>query len=225
MEGAFRFLKEAEAARPDIVVFQSVLYAETTILHCWTKGQIEEALKSTSLPHTVLRPAIFFRALNSLLESTGKLVAVPIRTDIQVPWIGTDDVGRSLAEVMDQISGNGEIYDLAHPAQMSLKEAQEIIRLERGVAPCLKFAPVALEEEVRTQLEPDRADEFRSKYPDSSSDYFAPINQVSVTCDLFEFSRKYPVTLTDPRDFLKARCAWQRAVIDMLGDSRGSQEF
>jgi uncharacterized protein YbjT (DUF2867 family) len=99
------FIDTAREMNVPFILYSSVLGADSGsgIPHWESKNEIEQYLKNSGIPYTIIRPAYFFQ--NFLIPDIhkrilkGKLVT-PVRKDKVQQMISTEDVGKICAHVL-----------------------------------------------------------------------------------------------------------------------------
>jgi uncharacterized protein YbjT (DUF2867 family) len=99
------FADAAKAANIKHFVYSSVGSAErnTGIPHFDSKFQVEEYIRSISLPHTILRPVFFFYNYNGMLPMVKNgTLPQPLRPDTKLQQLSEEDYGEMVAEVFER---------------------------------------------------------------------------------------------------------------------------
>lgn len=99
------FIDAAKEMNVPFVLYSSVIGADSGsgIPHWESKYQIEEYLKHSGIPYTIIRPASFFQ--NFFIPDVRKRIVkgnlvTPVRKDKTQQFISTDDVGKICAHIL-----------------------------------------------------------------------------------------------------------------------------
>jgi uncharacterized protein YbjT (DUF2867 family) len=105
IENGKSFIDAAKEMEVPFVLYSSVIGADSGsgIPHWESKYQIEEYLKSSKIPYTIIRPASFFE--NFFIPDVRKRIVkgnlvTPVRKDKTQQFISTDDVGKICAYIL-----------------------------------------------------------------------------------------------------------------------------
>lgn len=195
LEQGRAFVEAARDSGLRHLVFQSVLYADTTVTHCATKGRIEGFIREAGLPFTVLRPAIFLDILMPYLTDPRPGVLQPLRPSIPVYWIAVEDIGWAAASVLAEEKPEGNRYDVAYPEPASLDRLAEIFREASGCA--LDFDHV----EVPWRNRPAPA--WLRGPEDSGEDYYRPMQAQETLCDPGPLMRRFGLRFKSPEEYVR----------------------
>ncbi len=88
-----------------------------------TKEKVEQALRESGLPVTVLRPGNFFENLYAYLEalSSGHFV-YPMDGRVRVPYVSVDDIALIADKALNREPSGWEIYDMPGERDISMLE-------------------------------------------------------------------------------------------------------
>jgi NAD(P)H dehydrogenase (quinone) len=103
-------------------VFHSVLYPDVEAMpHHWLKFRVEQKLKESGLPFTILRPCAYMQNLLpqiTRMARNGKL-EVPYDVEAKLSVVDLRDVAAAAAKVLSEPGHEGNTYELCGPAQIS----------------------------------------------------------------------------------------------------------
>ena len=125
----------AAAAGVDRLVFHSVLHPDDASMpHHLRKAQAEQVVRAGGVPWTVLRPAAYHQ--NLLPAALVGELAVPYSIDAPFSNVDLGDVARVAATVLAEPGHGGEVYELAGPEVLTVRQmaAQASEVLGRPVA-------------------------------------------------------------------------------------------
>lgn len=151
-EGTRNVVAAAETADVDRLVYQSALGADATSRWAYAraKGRAEEAVRSSSLDWTIVRPSIIFGDGGEFLGFI-RLVTTPFVTALpgggrtmsfQPIWV--EEFTPMLADCVDGEGHGGETYELGGPDQLSLADVTRAVYRARGQSVAIVPVPVAL---------------------------------------------------------------------------------
>ena len=132
---AQRVTSAAAAAGVQRFVFHSVLHPDDASMpHHLRKAQAEEVVLAGGVPWTVLRPAAYHQ--NLLPAALEGELAVPYSVDAPFSNVDLADVASVAATVLAEPGHEGEVYDLAGPEVLTVREmaAQAAEALGRPVS-------------------------------------------------------------------------------------------
>lgn len=103
------------------LVFHSVLHPDDASMpHHLRKAQAEEVVRAGGVPWTVLRPAAYHQ--NLLPSALAGELAVPYSLDAPFSNVDLGDVARVAVTVLADPGHEGEVYDLAGPEVLSVRQ-------------------------------------------------------------------------------------------------------
>lgn len=126
-----------------------------------TKWRGEEAVRTSGIPHSVIRPSVIFGAGDEFMNTLARLVhrapVVPVvgdgRTRFQPVWV--EDVARCAAEALDRAAPGGFSADIGGPDHWTYEGMIDLLIRHLGVRRAkihvpipLMMAPAALMEAV-----------------------------------------------------------------------------
>jgi uncharacterized protein YbjT (DUF2867 family) len=118
----------AKLARVKRIVYTSVYLADrkTGVAHFEIKGKLEEAIRASGIPHTILRPTTFMDAFNTPwirggIEDKGVL-ANPISIDAVISYVYTGDLARIAVSTLNKPDYDGVIVELGGPEALTYKK-------------------------------------------------------------------------------------------------------
>lgn len=132
---AERVTASAAAAGAGRLVFHSVLHPDDASMpHHLRKAQAEGVVRSAGVPWTVLRPAAYHQ--NLVPAALVGEIAVPYSLDSPFTNVDLGDVALVAATVLSEPGHEGQVYDLAGPEALTVREmaAQASEVLGRSVA-------------------------------------------------------------------------------------------
>lgn len=113
---AKRLITAAQAEQLDHIVFHSVIHPDIAELpHHRQKLQVEELLKESGLPVTILRPSHYMQNVLDFWDffSAG-LLPYPTSPERRMGVVDSDDIAEAAANVLTQPEGHiGKTYDLS----------------------------------------------------------------------------------------------------------------
>lgn len=193
------------------LVLQSVSLADTGIPHCDTKKQIERLLQATSIPHTILRPAIFLEVLEPFLgawmqsEEDWLYVEFPLKPDRPANWIAVEDIAEATARVVTAGRPRGRTYDLAMPETLSLNQITDALaRISGGRRLDFEYQPLSLYQSVKNRLGQERAEEYLRGRTDLEEDYYGPLHTGEGLADPTPFAAEFDFRFTCLEEYLRA---------------------
>lgn len=118
---AERVTAAAEAAGARRLVFHSVLHPDDASMpHHLRKARAEEVVRTGGVPWTVLRPAAYHQ--NLVPAALAGEIAVPYSLDSPFTNVDLGDVARVAATVLAEDGHEGQVYDLAGPEVLTVRE-------------------------------------------------------------------------------------------------------
>jgi uncharacterized protein YbjT (DUF2867 family) len=121
---AERVTAAVKSAGVQRLVFHSVLHPDDASMpHHLRKAQAEEVVRAGGVAWTVLRPAAYHQ--NLLPAALEGELAVPYSLDTPFSNVDLGDVARVAATVLAEAGHEGEVYDLAGPEVLSVREMAE----------------------------------------------------------------------------------------------------
>lgn len=202
------FARAAREARVTQVVFQSVLYADTAMPHCASKGLVERELERLGLSWTALRAGYFLDTLPAYLAPEARrarTVTTVIEPRSRVWWIAVDDLAALSAHLLSCAGPPAGCLDAVAPQPLSFAELTELLSRHTGDAWRCSYESMSYERlfgELVTlgRLDPDDAKSYLARADvDPAADYYRPVSREEVEPDLSWLSAM-PVTLRSPRD-------------------------
>jgi uncharacterized protein YbjT (DUF2867 family) len=167
-ENLVRAAKEAGASR---YVYLSGAGAAPDGYHWFqSKWRAEEAVRNSGMTWTIIRPSWVYgpddRSLNRFLSMSRYLPFVPLIGNVgkqQMQPVFVDDVGRAVADSLENSVAEGQTYEIGGPEVMSMKEvvqtALEVAGRKRLLLPApkgvMKLAASALQHLPGRPLTPD----------------------------------------------------------------------
>lgn len=112
----------ASGAGVDHFAFHSVLYPEVEAMpHHWLKFRVEQMLKESRLPFTILRPCAY---MQNLLPQIPRMAAhgrleVPYDVEAKFSLVDLRDVAAAAAKVLSESGHEGNTYELCGPEPIS----------------------------------------------------------------------------------------------------------
>lgn len=106
----------------DHFVFHSVLYPDVEAMpHHWLKFRVEQKLKESGLPFTILRPCAY---MQNLLPQIPKMAAngrleVPYDVEAALSVVDLRDVAAAAAKALSESGHEGNAYELCGPEPIS----------------------------------------------------------------------------------------------------------
>jgi uncharacterized protein YbjT (DUF2867 family) len=113
---AKRLITAARAEQLDHIVFHSVIHPDITDLpHHQQKLLVEELLKESNLPVTILRPSHYMQNILDFWDFFGAgLLPYPTSPDSRMGVVDCDDIATAAANVLSNPDGHiGKTYDLS----------------------------------------------------------------------------------------------------------------
>ena len=177
-------VEAAERAVVSQFVYSSVASAHrnTGIPHFDSKFQIEQRIRITGLPYTILRPVFFmenFLAMRAGIEQ-GTL-AMPLKPETRLQMIGVDDIGQFVANAFE------------HPGKWR-DQALDIAGDERSVSAIAQMFGGAIGREVRYQQVP--WDQFDQQTSHDYSLMFRWFDEVGYDANISALREEHPNLLT-----------------------------
>lgn len=118
---AERVTTSAAAAGAGRLVFHSVLHPDDASMpHHLRKAQAEGVVRSAGVPWTVLRPAAYHQ--NLVPAALVGEIAVPYSLDSPFTNVDLGDVALVAATVLSEPGHEGQVYDLAGPEALTVRE-------------------------------------------------------------------------------------------------------
>lgn len=118
---AERVTAAAEAAGARRLVFHSVLHPDDASMpHHVRKARAEEVVRTGGVPWTVLRPAAYHQ--NLVPAALAGEIAVPYSLDSPFTNVDLGDVALVAATVLSEPGHEGQVYDLAGPEVLTVRE-------------------------------------------------------------------------------------------------------
>lgn len=115
-------ISAALSAGVDHFVFHSVLYPDVEAMpHHWLKFRVEQKLRESGLPFTILRPCAYMQNLLPQIPQMathGKL-EVPYAVEAKLSVVDLRDVVAAAAKVLSESGHEGNTYELCGPAPIS----------------------------------------------------------------------------------------------------------
>lgn len=193
-------IDSAKEAGVEHLVFTSVVSAEkrTGIPHFETKGRVEEHLRTSGVPYTIIRPVFFMENFVApwMLPSIrqGKLVN-PVRPDRKLQMIALRDIGEFVAQAFLRPGEFlGQAIDLAGD-DLTMPEALGLISKRVGRDISYEVLP---DDQLETALGHDMAVMYR---------WF---NTEGYHVDIPKLAKQWGIPLTRFRDLVKG-AEWGRA--------------
>jgi uncharacterized protein YbjT (DUF2867 family) len=184
----------AKAANVEHFVYSSVGSAErnTGIPHFDSKFQVEEYIRSISLPYTIMRPVFFFYNYNGMLPmvKNGNLPQ-PLSPDTKLQQLSEEDYGTMVAEVFDR------------PADFA-NRAIEVASVEMTMPEIAAAFSHVLGKKVEYQQIPFEA--FEQQAGEEVTIMFRWFENVGYAADFAQLKRDFPAP-TDFESYLRAHAA------------------
>lgn len=118
---AERVTAAAEAVGARRLVFHSVLHPDDASMpHHLRKARAEEVVRTGGVPWTVLRPAAYHQ--NLVPAALAGEIAVPYSLDSPFTNVDLGDVALVAATVLSEPGHEGQVYDLAGPEVLTVRE-------------------------------------------------------------------------------------------------------
>jgi uncharacterized protein YbjT (DUF2867 family) len=201
------FIEVAKAEKLRHLVYQSVSYARTTLSHCATKGKVEDILKKSGIPHTILRPAMFmealepeFRGISSEEKAWSK--SSPIRLDVRLSWVHIDDIARVAMRVLSMNRPKNAAYELAHPRPVSFARISQIASQAYGVEITFQFQPLTVRDMAQEMLSnPAR---YLRSVKNPQADYYATLNRREIVVDPAKTMRDFDIRFTSLEKYIRS---------------------
>jgi uncharacterized protein YbjT (DUF2867 family) len=193
-------IDSAKAAGAKHIVFTSVVSAEkrTGIPHFETKGRIEEHLRKSGVPFTIIRPVFFMENFASPWMfpgiQQGKLVN-PVRPDRKLQMVALRDIAEFVAHAfLRPKEFQGEAIDLAGD-ELTMKQAMQIIAKKIG-------------REVAYEVLPD--DQLEAALGHDMAVMYRWFNAEGYHVDIPHLAKRWGIPLTRFRDLIK-EAGWAKA--------------
>ena len=171
--GTERVVEAAAAAGVPRVAYLSGAGAAPDARHWFrAKWRAEQAVRASGMTWTIVRPTWIYGprdvALNRFLGFARQLLAVPM-TNLgrqRLAPVFIDDVGRLIADALDDPAAEDQVFELGGPDAFSMREivatALRAARLRRpivpGPTPLIKLAAIPLSWAAAPLLTPDAVD-------------------------------------------------------------------
>lgn len=118
---AQRVTAASAAAGARRLVFHSVLHPDDASMpHHLRKARAEEVVRTGGVPWTVLRPAAYHQ--NLVPAALAGEIAVPYSLDSPFTNVDSGDVALVAATVLSEPGHEGQVYDLAGPEALTVRE-------------------------------------------------------------------------------------------------------
>lgn len=204
---ACNFIRAAKS-KIESIVFQSVIYADSRIPHCQTKGRIEAFLKEEVETFSILRPGVFTDAVpmrQILSAELASFSTTGIAPDVPVDWIKVDSLADATVAALTQQHPPNRIWDVAHPDKTSWHGIAQLLSAILGRRIDYTPVPGAVRDIVRMhsnylRMPMGTAERFLSRIDYCDEPYFAPISERSSWCDpqplLDQFRLSFPPLMT-----------------------------
>lgn len=144
----------ALGAGVDHFVFHSVLYPDVEAMpHHWLKFRVEQQLKASRLPFTILRPCAY---MQNLLPQIPQMAAngrleVPYDVEAKLSVVDLRDVVAAAAKVLSESGHEGNTYELCGPEPISHRRmAREWERVLGRPVEAVAIDPAEWEEQARS---------------------------------------------------------------------------
>lgn len=190
------------------IVFQSVIYAESRMPHCQTKGKIEAFLKNESDAYSILRPGIFtdaipFRQIMSAQPT--RFSTTGIAPDVPLDWIKVDSLAAATVAALTMPHPPNTVWDVTHPTRASW---QDIAVLISDILNCnVDYHPssgtvrdIVSGHSRMMQMPAGTAEQFLREIDFADEQYFAPVSERDSWCDpvpmLKQFQLQFPPLIT-----------------------------
>jgi uncharacterized protein YbjT (DUF2867 family) len=182
----------ANAAGIEHFIYSSVGSAErnTGIPHFDSKFQVEEYIRSLSLPYTILRPVFFFYNYNGMrsMVDNGTLFQ-PLSPDTKLQQLSEEDYGKMVVEVFER------------PADF-MNRAIEVASIEMTMPEVAAALSRVLGKPVNYQQIPFEA--FEQQAGEEVTIMFRWFENVGYTADFAQLKRDFPAP-TDLESYLRDR--------------------
>lgn len=122
---ANRVVNEAAAQGVSRFVFHSVLHPDDASMpHHLRKGEAEQVIRAHLETATILRPAAYAQNL----EDAARAGRIEVPYSLDTPFTNVDlaDVAEVAASVLTEAGHEGATYDLAGPAQLTVREMAQV---------------------------------------------------------------------------------------------------
>jgi nucleoside-diphosphate-sugar epimerase len=133
------FINIAKSKNIEHFVFQSVMFSKTRLPHCASKGMIEEELKNSGIPYSIVSPGVFFETLHPglsfLIEQrlihNGKpetkfLLSLQVPLNTQYPWTDLNDLAVVATDILASSPLKNSVSVYSSPL-MSLQEVAQFL--------------------------------------------------------------------------------------------------
>ncbi|MBI4362593.1 MAG: SDR family oxidoreductase [Euryarchaeota archaeon] len=146
-EGNRNLVEAAREAGVGHYVFVSVLWADRDLppVLFAAKRRAEEHLRSSGLPHTILRPSIFMESLLEFLQgehSTQRGVPVlPTRDTRPLSAIACRDIARVAVEALRRPEARNATFELGGPEDLTFNQALRTLERVRGRRRVIRVPP------------------------------------------------------------------------------------
>jgi uncharacterized protein YbjT (DUF2867 family) len=125
----------AQAAGVERFVYHSVLHPQTEVMpHHWQKLRVEEHLFESSLPFTILQPAVYMQNLLAHWDQiTGQgILPVPYSVETRLSLVDLEDVAEVASLVLTNPGHLGAIYELVGTEAVSQTEIAGVLSQHLG---------------------------------------------------------------------------------------------
>ena len=148
LEGARRLLRACERGGVGRLVYVSTSSAShrSPVDTFRYKARIEDEIRESSVPWTILRPTHFMEVwVDVLTRQVHKgRVTVPGRGRTPTPWLAIDDAARAVAHAADDPAALGRTLTVAGPQALTLDEVAEVVAGSMPERPQVVHVPPAL---------------------------------------------------------------------------------
>ncbi len=177
-------VEAAERAVVSHFVYSSVASADrnTGIPHFDSKFQIEQRIRNTGLPYTILRPVFFMENLLAMRASIdGGTLAMPLKPETRLQMIAVEDIGQFVATVFEH---SGKWHD----------RAIDIAGDEQSISDIAHMLSGAIGREVQYQQVP--WEQFDKQTSEDYGLMFRWFDNVGYSVDISALRQDHPNLLT-----------------------------
>ncbi|MGQ9366181.1 SDR family oxidoreductase [Azospirillum sp. ST 5-10] len=209
------FVAAAAAAGVRHLLFQSVVYADTPIPHCATKGAIEALIRAAGIGHTIARVGYFVETLDRYVTAealrTGRIVSVTA-PHTPIHWTSVADIGAAAATLLAADRPWNRRFDVVAPVPRSMADVVGTFAEAVGRPFACDHHPVSYRTlfailAEQNVLRRDKAEAFLAALPDPDADYYAAVGDAAAGIGRDGFAARFGLRLRTPDDHVRALAA------------------